>query len=670
VKRPMATGRPSGHLGPGHRPPPRGSGRVLRVGWRRLVAPGSALPESLRLAAGGQKAERAQALPAVGPHRQEKAADACVRWQGHELDAMALASVTAGKAPLPGVTRDATVGGEGHTVRGAPERVEARRRACPRPLGRDHPPLGLEGVEAALPALDCGQGGRVRRAHHGLPVGVEGREALLTAARPHSLPGKPATRWGGHPARARGGQGAAGHQRVHVAMGVARLLPGVPEPDAPELASQVVVAALAQRLAGGPQPPGEKPPCVGEDEEGEGLRPGKDAVARGPCQEGGCAGCEPRVLGERGWPVGPWRLRHALSAERAKPRGPPCAAWPPRAAVRQTRRSGMPLWGGRPRGSRAVGVAREAPEVSACPLWGALLGPTCGWGAGPGERRHGRSPRRGAAGERPATEPRGSGGGPGGDGPRGRSVWWDRRSGVRATAGGCGGPRPLRTHGGQRRAAACGGLCRAAGWRRAGRGQRAAGPGGGAGGWRGPGRATARARGAPAAHRPAVRPTGAWSAGGSDPSAPCLAGRAAARGPARCPCAGEGRPHGRVGQRQRWSAPERGGGGVALRQRRWSASVRRTWGRCDRLGRGGRWRWKGAHPSVVLEKPCRPPATWFHALQARWRATSRGGKAARSCAGLRCAGAHLEHVARPATAATEASWGLGAGAPGASGGSS
>jgi hypothetical protein len=123
----------------------------------------------------------------VGHNRQEKAADELVCGPGPDLDAMALASVTAGQAPLPVVPIANTVGGDGHAVGVAPARVEHLRRACQRPLGLDHPPLVLEGGEEALQALACVQGGRVRSAYQGIPAGVEGSEALPAEDRAQSL---------------------------------------------------------------------------------------------------------------------------------------------------------------------------------------------------------------------------------------------------------------------------------------------------------------------------------------------------------------------------------------------------------------------------------------------------------------------------------------------------
>ena len=82
-----------------------------------------------------------QALKAGGQDMQEKAADELVRWQGQGLDAIALASVAEGKAHLPVMHSDDTVGGDGHTVGVAPEIVEHLLRSCQRPLGIDNPRL-------------------------------------------------------------------------------------------------------------------------------------------------------------------------------------------------------------------------------------------------------------------------------------------------------------------------------------------------------------------------------------------------------------------------------------------------------------------------------------------------------------------------------------------------
>ena len=43
------------------------------------------------------------------------------------------------------------------------------------------------------------------------------------------------------------------YQTVHVAMGPERLIPGLQHLDATDVASQVLAAELAQRLAGSPQ---------------------------------------------------------------------------------------------------------------------------------------------------------------------------------------------------------------------------------------------------------------------------------------------------------------------------------------------------------------------------------------------------------------------------------
>jgi hypothetical protein len=95
----------------------------------------------------------AQALKAVGDHMQQKAADAVMRWQGHGLDAIALTPVATCKAHLATLDIDHAVGGDGHAVGGAPERVEHLPRSCQGPLGRDHPRLVIQGVDEAFQAL-------------------------------------------------------------------------------------------------------------------------------------------------------------------------------------------------------------------------------------------------------------------------------------------------------------------------------------------------------------------------------------------------------------------------------------------------------------------------------------------------------------------------------------
>jgi hypothetical protein len=118
-----------------------------------LVEQLSALPERLRLAAVGQKAEMAQALQALGQAMQENAADDRVCWQGHGLAAITLASVVEGKAPLPVMHIDDTVVGEGHAMGRAPERVEYLRGSCHGPLGIAHPCLVIEAGDDVLQGL-------------------------------------------------------------------------------------------------------------------------------------------------------------------------------------------------------------------------------------------------------------------------------------------------------------------------------------------------------------------------------------------------------------------------------------------------------------------------------------------------------------------------------------
>ena len=419
----MATVRPSGHIGTGPLPQPCGPGLFLRPGWLGLVEELATWASSLRLAAVGQEAARAPTLQTVGHPMQAKAAEARVRWQGHGRDALALASVAEGQAHLPILPSDATVVGDGHTVGRAPERVEPRRRSGHRPLGRDQPRLVLEQVAAWPQALRGSKRRCVRSAHQGVPAGVEDREARTAAECAQSLHGQQAMRRGWHPAGLRAGQGVAWSQRVHGARGGARRSPGVSEPDATAWASQMVVAAREQRLAGGPHHQGAQRACVRADAGGEGMRHWKDAVAGGHRQACGCAVFAPLFL----------RARRARGTVAVAARGGGRALEATRPALCRmapefrgaTDHEVVPACGvgGRHRVGSAVWRAREAQAGGDCPRWETVLCPACCGGAAPGARGHGRRPRREAAGSRPAPDHRGSGCWPGGGGPRAGSVW-------------------------------------------------------------------------------------------------------------------------------------------------------------------------------------------------------------------------------------------------------
>jgi hypothetical protein len=405
----MATVWPWGDVGAGPLPPPVGHGLFLRCGGRRVVTQWSALLERLRLAAVGQDAARAQALHAVGPHRQEKAADALGRWQGHGREAITLASGVEGKAPLRRMHIDDPAGGDGHAVGVAPERVEHLLRSCHGPLGLDSPRLVIELGDASLQAVGCFQGRCVPSAHQGLPAVAEGRKDLGAKHGTRRRNGAQALRLGWHPACPLIGQGPAWDQSVPVAMGVEGLLPGVSEQEATEWAPQVVMAALEKRLAGRPQQQGEQRAFVGEDKGGEIMWPGKDAGALGHWQECGLSLFAPCCLGE-GLALGAVAMATrgvgvALEATR-----PTLFCMSP-ALGGTTDQEVMPhlLVGWGHGGCGAGGRALEAQDVGDVPRWSGVLGPASGWMAAPGKRGHGLRPRRGAAGDRPATEPRGSG---------------------------------------------------------------------------------------------------------------------------------------------------------------------------------------------------------------------------------------------------------------------
>jgi hypothetical protein len=345
--------------------------------------------------------------------------------------------------------------------------------------------------------------------HQGLPAVAEGRKDLGATHAPHRLNGAQDRRRGWHPACPLVGEGPAWDQRVHVAMRVAGLLPGVSEHEATAGAPQGVRAALAPRLAGRPHQQGEPGALVGEDERVERRRQGKAAVAIGHWQQCGWSRFEPCCRGEglaRGTVAMATRVgRIAREATRpARCRLSPALRGP-------TGQEGLPhlLVGGRHGGGGAGCLARAAPAVGDFPRWSGVLCPAYGGVAAPGERGQGRSPRQGAAGYRPAKEPRGAGCWRGGGGQRAKSGWWDRGNGARASAGWYAGQLPLRVNGWRRSGAACGGLCHVVGGRRAWRGKKSAVHCGGAGAGRGPGLATATACHAPAANQPAVRPADA-----------------------------------------------------------------------------------------------------------------------------------------------------------------
>jgi hypothetical protein len=282
-------------------PPPRGA-TLDRTGGRvgGLVEPVATLAQGTCLAPLGQAADRAQALPALGHDRPEQAADTLRGCPGHGRYALAWASVAGGKVPPAVLHLAAAMGGDGHTVRGAAERVAHVRGAWERPLGGDAPRLGRERVGAAPPALGWSQGGGLCRAHQGLCEGAGGQrvEARATADRAPGLDGKEATRRGGAPACLRLRQGSPWHQTGQGGRGSERLIPGVHDVDATTLAPQMLAAARAPGRAGSPPEPCEAGACVGQDAGMERMRERQDAVARRHGQERGWAVCDPRRLGQ------------------------------------------------------------------------------------------------------------------------------------------------------------------------------------------------------------------------------------------------------------------------------------------------------------------------------------------------------------------------------------
>ena len=182
---------------------------------------------------------------------------------------------------------------------------------------------------------------------------------------------------GTHPAWALVGQGAAWHQSVHVEMGVERLIPGVQEHEATKLASQIALAKLHERLAGGPQQQGEQTTFVGEDAWVEVVRQGKDAVEIGHCKEFGFAVCDPRFLGE-GLACGAVAIATRVVGIALEATllallsvSPECSCPTEQDVVHDL------VVGWRDRVRRALGWAIEAQDVGDFPLWCAVVCPAC-----------------------------------------------------------------------------------------------------------------------------------------------------------------------------------------------------------------------------------------------------------------------------------------------------
>jgi hypothetical protein len=151
---------------------------------------------------------------------------------------------------------------------------------------------------------------------------------------------------GGHPAGAVLGQGASGPQAMEGAVGIARLVPGGQDHGGAEVTAQVLRTTREEALAAGAAQPGPQEPCVGQDEDLEGVRHGPHGVEGGGRQSL-CA------------------LRIALQAARRTPLCLP-AAW-----GRTTGKAGVAHLLLRRRDPRGlpVGGARKAQDGGDRPRW-------------------------------------------------------------------------------------------------------------------------------------------------------------------------------------------------------------------------------------------------------------------------------------------------------------
>jgi hypothetical protein len=121
---------------------------------------------------------------------------------------------------------DDPVVGDGHAVGVAPEIVEHLLRSGHGPLGIDHPRLVIAWVDASRKALGWFQGRGLPSSPPGLPAVAEGLKDLGAKHGTQRMNGDQEMRLGWHPACPLVGQGSAWDQSVHVAMGVACLIPG------------------------------------------------------------------------------------------------------------------------------------------------------------------------------------------------------------------------------------------------------------------------------------------------------------------------------------------------------------------------------------------------------------------------------------------------------------
>jgi hypothetical protein len=367
----------------------------------------AALAQGTRLAPVGQDTHRAPALQALRHAMQEKAADARMRRQRQGLHTVALASVAGGKTHRAILPIDAAVGGDGHAVRGAAERVQPRPRAGHGLLGVDDPRLGIKLVDTAPEALRGRAGVGVcrqhRRSHGG--AGVEGLKARAAADGTQGRDGAEETWMGCDPACPMRRQGSPWHQTGHVAMGSEGLVPGLQDWDATALAPQGLAAALEQRLAGSPQEQREPGAFVAQDQRMERMRQRKDAVAIRHGQACGLAGVAPLRLGQ-GLTRGAVAIAAGVRGRALK------AAWRTLFGMSAERRGTtdhesvhpfvMARW---PRMGGAIGGPRMPQDVGTFPRCSAWLRPRRHWGTAGGVRRHNVTPSA-DRGERQSTRDR------------------------------------------------------------------------------------------------------------------------------------------------------------------------------------------------------------------------------------------------------------------------
>ena len=242
AKRPLLTHGTAGDVEAGeaqhqglHRLAQRGGGRCRR--GEELAAARERGPAR----AVGQETEMANPDEAVGHDVEQEPADELLGVEGHDLHAIAVGVVLPTKADDPVVETEEPVVGKGDPVGVTAEVLEHLGGAGEGPLGVDDPVGLAELSEPRCEGRGFGEGSeRASEAERALGEGAAERGEVLAAEdRGEGADGEEKPRRRGDPARAVGGQGAAGDDTVQVEMLGEILSPRVQDRGAAEVAAEM-----------------------------------------------------------------------------------------------------------------------------------------------------------------------------------------------------------------------------------------------------------------------------------------------------------------------------------------------------------------------------------------------------------------------------------------------